>query len=267
MSAHSVSYEDRDPAPHRSSFLKHLFVATDGMADGDRAVGYAIALATRHESDVVLCHAANPISALGESAGGRGDEHVLTEALARMKSAGIVATAEQRHGSPSDVILDRACDGSFDALIMGTRGECGLRRVIDGSVADDVVRRAGIPVFVVPLSAQSSHANFDRVLVAVDDAGSSDSAMEFALAFVRAGNARLVVCSVAPGDALPNIDFERLAETGDPALEILRAAVKHGADCIVLGTHGRQGPRRWLLGSVAETVARMSSVPVAIVRR
>jgi nucleotide-binding universal stress UspA family protein len=52
---------------------------------------------------------------------------------------------------------------------------------------------------------------------------------------------------------------------GDPALEILRAATKLGVDLVVIGTHGRRGLSRVLLGSVAEKVVRLSSVPVLTV--
>jgi nucleotide-binding universal stress UspA family protein len=53
--------------------------------------------------------------------------------------------------------------------------------------------------------------------------------------------------------------------SGDPATEILRAATKLGVDLVVIGTHGRRGLSRVLLGSVAEKVVRLSSVPVLTV--
>lgn len=53
---------------------------------------------------------------------------------------------------------------------------------------------------------------------------------------------------------------------GDPAREIVAFADDHGHDRIVIGSHGRSGARRILLGSVAERVARRASVPVTIVR-
>jgi nucleotide-binding universal stress UspA family protein len=52
---------------------------------------------------------------------------------------------------------------------------------------------------------------------------------------------------------------------GDPAQEIVMAAMKLGVDLIVMGTHGRQGLSRVLLGSVAEKVVRLSPVPVLTV--
>jgi nucleotide-binding universal stress UspA family protein len=57
----------------------------------------------------------------------------------------------------------------------------------------------------------------------------------------------------------------RLAD-GDPAAEILRVAREEGADLIVLGTHGRVGLVRFLLGSVAEAVLRRAACPVLTVR-
>jgi acetoin utilization protein AcuB len=54
---------------------------------------------------------------------------------------------------------------------------------------------------------------------------------------------------------------------GQPANAIARHAADHGYDLIVIGTHGRTGVKRVLLGSVAENVARHASCPVLVVRR
>ncbi len=53
---------------------------------------------------------------------------------------------------------------------------------------------------------------------------------------------------------------------GDPPLEIARFAGEEGYDVVVLGTHGRTGLSRLLLGSVAEKVLRRAPVPVLVVR-
>ncbi|WP_412781655.1 universal stress protein, partial [Aeromonas diversa] len=55
-------------------------------------------------------------------------------------------------------------------------------------------------------------------------------------------------------------------EHGDPSRMIISYTETHDVDRIVLGSHGRSGLSRVLLGSVAETVARRSPVPVTIVR-
>jgi nucleotide-binding universal stress UspA family protein len=57
-----------------------------------------------------------------------------------------------------------------------------------------------------------------------------------------------------------------MVESGDPRAMIEGVATKLDADLIVMGTHGRRGVRRFLLGSVAEIVARTAPCPVLLVR-
>ncbi|MFC7175724.1 universal stress protein [Halosegnis marinus] len=55
-------------------------------------------------------------------------------------------------------------------------------------------------------------------------------------------------------------------ETGPPARTVVRFAEEHGADYVVMGSHGRSGASRILLGSVAEGVVRRAPCPVLVVR-
>jgi nucleotide-binding universal stress UspA family protein len=61
-------------------------------------------------------------------------------------------------------------------------------------------------------------------------------------------------------------EAETVTETGRPASTIVDYAAEHGVDGIVIGSHGRQGVSRLLLGSVAETVVRRAPCPVTVVR-
>lgn len=67
--------------------------------------------------------------------------------------------------------------------------------------------------------------------------------------------------------ARPAVKIEALLRTGDARTEILRVATQVGAELIVLGTHGRRGLSRALLGSVAEYVLRHGHCPVLITRQ
>lgn len=62
------------------------------------------------------------------------------------------------------------------------------------------------------------------------------------------------------------LDLETAIEVGRPARVIVDYADDHGVDHVVMGSHGRSGVARVLLGSVAETVVRRSPVPVTVVR-
>lgn len=61
-------------------------------------------------------------------------------------------------------------------------------------------------------------------------------------------------------------DIEDVVELGRPSRVIVEYADEEGFDHIVMGSHGRSGVTRVLLGSVAETVVRRSPIPVTVVR-
>mgnify|MGYP000241764857 CR=1 FL=1 len=63
-----------------------------------------------------------------------------------------------------------------------------------------------------------------------------------------------------------DIEVERVVEVGRPTKAIVDYAADHDIDQIVMGSHGRSGVSRILLGSVAETVVRQASVPVTVTR-
>jgi nucleotide-binding universal stress UspA family protein len=75
---------------------------------------------------------------------------------------------------------------------------------------------------------------------------------------MRAEAGRLLASTPRPSD----IETEHVIAEGDPVSEILHAAAEEQADFIVLGTHGRTGLTRLLMGSVAENVIRRATCPV-----
>jgi nucleotide-binding universal stress UspA family protein len=71
--------------------------------------------------------------------------------------------------------------------------------------------------------------------------------------------------AVQPND--PHVPCERHLVTGDPATTIVKFAEEQGVDMIVMGTHGRTGLSRLLMGSVAESVVGRSKCPVLTLRQ
>lgn len=133
------------------------------------------------------------------------------------------------------------------------------------------------------------------VLYATDFSEWSRLALQYAASQARASQARLLIVhveevSTATGEGMlhagiPREDPEELEQRlqavvpedfdgpcehlllqGDPAAEVVRAAEDENAEMIVLGTHGRTGLARLLMGSVAEQVVRHAPCPVLIVR-
>jgi nucleotide-binding universal stress UspA family protein len=63
-----------------------------------------------------------------------------------------------------------------------------------------------------------------------------------------------------------DVELTTVTEVGRPAHEILDYADEHGIDQIIMGSHGRDGIERAILGSVAETVTRSGQRPVTVIR-
>jgi nucleotide-binding universal stress UspA family protein len=133
------------------------------------------------------------------------------------------------------------------------------------------------------------------ILFPTDFSTASDAAMVHAEALAKASQAKLLIIHVeepplAYGGGelyygLPEPNSERIQQMledvrprdtavpyehrltmGDPAGEIVRIAAEEGAEMIVLGTHGRTGVTRLLMGSVAEAVVRRAPCPVLVYR-
>lgn len=75
---------------------------------------------------------------------------------------------------------------------------------------------------------------------------------------------RRSLVKIVPSD--PGVRFEHKLLAGEPATAIVEAAEEENADLIVLGTHGRTGLTRLLMGSVAEAVVRRARCPVLTVK-
>lgn len=136
---------------------------------------------------------------------------------------------------------------------------------------------------------------YETILVPTDGSSQSDAALEHAVALANHHGATVHVLYVADsnrdsltaqggevvdaleleGDRITSEAIDRIeagveavgaVEVGDPIETILDYTVSVGADVVVMGTHGRRGLDRYLLGSTTERVVRRSSVPVLTVR-
>lgn len=98
----------------------------------------------------------------------------------------------------------------------------------------------------------------------VETGYASVSELERSLAFEVAKAVESVAVRVR--ERFPALAVEVLLSRGPPADAILQAAKEHGAERVVMGTHGRTGLSHLLLGSVAERVLRGAEVPVLVVK-
>lgn len=128
-----------------------------------------------------------------------------------------------------------------------------------------------------------------KILYPTDFSSYSNQAYFHAVALAETHNAALTVLYVytGPGDskrspdadrrhwksqleqirpANPDIAVEHVLIEGDPGVEIARYAAEAGMDLVVMGTHGRTGVERMLMGSVAEQTLRAAPCSVLVIK-
>ena len=121
--------------------------------------------------------------------------------------------------------------------------------------AESIARECGARLLIL-------HAYHVPALASVSQA--PPDVYEDFLRAVRADGEKRLDALVAHGQAC-GIETRGLLREGFPEAEILDAAAREKADLIVLGTHGRRGPSRLLMGSVAARVAGRAFCPVMTV--
>jgi len=134
---------------------QELLLATDGSDAAHRATEQGIELAAQLDATLHVL----AVSEEGPQAENKQDrlrndpeEEAATAAEEAKEAAtreGIDATTDIRHGVPQEQIVDYAETNPVDMVIVGTAGRSGLDHLLSGSVAEEIVRNAPVPVLTV----------------------------------------------------------------------------------------------------------------------
>lgn len=277
-----------------------ILAPTDGSDPAGTALEHAGLLAERFEATLVVVNAVEPwnlerYAGEDDSRLERARELVDTAAERVASGAGGVETAVDV-GAPHEVILERALD--CDLVVMGSHGRSGVSRMLLGSVTEKVVRLADTPMVTVRRpEGESVTYPYEGVLVATDASEGAAAAVQRGADIAAAHGATLHAVSVVdermfrygtPPESVRE-EFEgraqRAVETaagtataagvdavtaaavsGTPHRRLRTYVEDHDLDLVVMGTQGRTGFERYLLGSVAERMLRTSPAPVMTVR-
>lgn len=285
--------------------MRTILVATDFSANAARGVDWAAALALRREARLVVAHAFVPRAAIPhygfydplpdallKDAAARSLDAVVGKLAAR----GLAAAGTLRIGPAAPEIVSAARREKADLVVIGTRGATGFRHLLLGSTTEKIMRLSEIPVLAVhprdPLPGRVR-----TILVPVDFSTHSRAALREAARLLDGGKGRIILFHACPltydavtlGDVPPARFFAQVCERvrrhlerdarplrarvgrvdvhvrlGFPLEGILREA--RGADLIAMGTHGRRGMSRLVLGSTAERVIQHARCPVLAVK-
>jgi nucleotide-binding universal stress UspA family protein len=270
--------------------MDKILVPLDGSTDSEQVLAnLRMILRTGLHELVVLRVAAMPVSdvhfpipvvELREEA-----ERYVKAVCTRLGTEGVHATGHAVVGDAGSEILRCAAEQGVSLIAMSTHGRSGLSRLALGSVAEHVLRRADVPVWLVK-PGQEGPITIRTILVPLDGSERSATIVPVAADVAKWFGARIVLLHAfekkkEPQELRPpqmplKAPEARLREAGvevktdflqgDPADAILEAARESGADLIALSSHGRTGLARLVLGSVAERVVRAAPLPVLVLR-
>ncbi len=206
-------------------------------------------------------------------------------------------------GLPDSGLCEAAESLGADLVVVGTHGRTGVKRFLLGSVAERVVRDCDATVMVARDHVKVG--GYKHILVPTDFSSYAERALELALVLAAPGaTVDVFHCWNLPAMAAPYYAPAAVAETvvgplrgeidkdsrergealiaahGRPDIELTFHTVEANApygindrvvgegadyDLVVMGSHGRRGVRRFLLGSVAERTVRHSPCSVVVV--
>jgi len=218
-------------------------------------------------------------------------------------SVGVTAEARFDVGlSPAGPILEHAKTLPASLIVMGTHGRGGFERLMLGSVAEKVLRKADCPVLTVPAPATGATIPpYKRILCPIDFSPSSLAALRFAFSMAKESDALLTVLHVLDWPTHADLfdarfdtpefrrEFERSTRHRidtlisedvrtwcDPAavirygkayVAILELADEEHIDLIVMGVRGRLAVNLMLFGSTTNQVVRQASCPVLTLKQ
>lgn len=203
----------------------------------------------------------------------------LDEVADRLGAAGLRAETAMLEGDPVLAIVGEARSLQADLVVVGTR-TLGSRSWLDGSTAGEIVDRAPCPVLV------ARSPRIDGILLSTDGSEASAAAAGLLERWSVLARVRLLVLAVASHRAGGGDDRAAAGRTADavaerlrgcgyaaavevvegsPASAITRAAARVGADLIVMGSRGRTGLTRTVLGSVTREVLTTAECSVLVI--
>jgi nucleotide-binding universal stress UspA family protein len=282
--------------------IERIVVPLDGSMTAEAILSQLRRVLYRSDSEIILVRAVEPPMAdnpimLAEEVLAAAREYMLAK-VNRLQQEGVRVRCIVRFGTPAGVILDVVESEKATMVALATHGATGLKRLLFGSVAETVIRKSPVPVFLVrpfwsydliPAGA-SELRPVKNLLLPIDGSDLALQALPGIVEFARLFESRIILLRifegadrravVAPETTRAREELEELAGaierqglktvrllgTGEPVDRILETVREQKIDMIAMATHGRSGVSRLKEGSITEQVLRRAEVPVLVTR-
>jgi nucleotide-binding universal stress UspA family protein len=293
--------------------VETVLLAHDFSPSSERALAYAVDVAQRSGAALHLMHVdqtaegvlfeggqAPPSDELQE----RFEDRCRTSLAPHPLSPGDeqVACHAVRGVAPAPLLVEKAQALGADLLVTGTEGRRGARRLIVGSVAEEILRTAPCPVLTVreqdDADEGSPYVEVEKVIAPVDFSERTETALQYVSQLSSLYDAPVQLMHVVEDASLPSVyeaksskvqaraaedraeaelqslgeplvsqgvSVSTLVRRGETTDTVVQATGEPGT-LTVMGTRGLSGVQRIMLGSVTEAVIRASSGPVLAAR-
>ena len=270
-------------------FFKNILVATDFAPASDQAIEYAASLARRYGSAIYVTHVITldgyPLISPEYAAMSLKKKHADAQTQFRqiLKSGtltGIPFKTVATEGNLWPTIEESIKIFDIDLVIVATHGARAVEKMLIGSGAEEIFRKAKVPVFTVgPVTSKEPwyEMEFKNILFATDFGKSAEREAEYAFSLAQEHRSRLTLLHVFPHpeaygkEALIEMEHNFYAQLrelvpvatemhckvevrvvfGEPTKQILRIAKETKAELIVMGAKARKS----LAGNVPHTKA------------
>ena len=267
--------------------LEKLVLATDRSLFSEGAIREAINFAKKCSSKLYALSVleTNPeYETIGSNVFEKEEEEAaayLDSVKARAVKEGVdCETILQEALDPSEAIVEEAAQKKADMIVIGRRGRKGLMKVLMGEVAAKVIAHASCKVLVVPRAVK---IEFRNILVATDGSAHSSAAVTEALAIAKRCGSKLIALSALRDESElhearynvnkvvelgrnEGLSVESLTPLGRSYDAIVETAGGRGVDLIVVGTYGKTGVKKLLMGSSTEKVIGRAGCAVLVVK-
>lgn len=281
--------------------ITSILVASDLSSGASPVLRSAAALAALAEAELHVVHVVEPDGFFEVEAERvkRADRALREQLKSALPVSAHATSVRVERGRAHRVILELADEVGADLVVIGPHREQEARPQVLGTTADRLVRTSEVPCLIVhePISLP-----LRCVLIPTDLSDAAEGALDVGLIWSAAlrqprGSASrtsvqlLLVVPRVPDEGegepphtfsarelhrqvqaacertgcAPSLELEEEVAEGDPSTIILQRAQDHGADLVVLGTHGHGALARALIGSVSSMVARRAGCPVLLV--
>ncbi len=193
--------------------FRRLMVPLDGSSLAEQAIGQAVAIARTCQASIELVGVVVPDLSedrAPDSGWGLADAYLASVAERIASTVGVRTTHVALTGYPTQRIRQHVSESRPDLVVMTSHGRTGFRRLLMGSVADEVIRGSSSPVLMLRADAAAGEAaalrRFTRILVTLDGSALAFEAVAPASELARIMDAELVLLRVVEPMSMVTFD-------------------------------------------------------------